>query len=355
MNKNIPINKGNYDMEPPERIVEYERNRGFGWEAEYQRYRKNWAEFPQKHYVSEYPLQVDIELSSICNLHCPMCFTTTAEFQKKVNRTFMDMDLFYKIVDEISGKVPAVRLSLRGESTLHPAFVPCIEYCKKKGIKEVSFLTNASFLTKEYFIRISQAGADWITISLDGMGQVYESIRKPLKFNDTLEKIKDISKIKRERGWRRPVIKVQAIWPAIREDPSEYYNTFSPYVDMVAFNPLIDYLGNDEDIVYDTDFSCPQLYQRLIIGSDGNALLCTNDEKENFKLGNANKSSIYEIWHGALREKARELHLQGKFMEMDLCRKCYLPRATEENEYAFINQRRIVIKNYINRVQNIGE
>ena len=30
-----------------------------------------------------------------------------------------------------------------------------------------------------------------------------------------------------------------------KENPTKYYETFSPYVDQVAFNPLIDYLWND--------------------------------------------------------------------------------------------------------------
>lgn len=355
MSERIPINKGNYEMEPPERQWAYENNRGYGWEEQYKEYRKNWTDYPRQQYVSEYPLEVDIELSTVCNLQCPMCFTITDEFKQKVPRKFMDMNLFKKIVDEISGKVPAVRLSLRGESSLHPEFISCIRYCKQKGIKEVSFLTNASTLTRDYFIQMAEAGADWITVSIDGVGEMYENVRKPLKFEETLNKIKDIYEIKRERGWRHPVIKVQSIWPAIRDNPSEYYNTFAPYVDMVAYNPLIDYLGKDEDIVYEELFSCPQLYQRLIIGADGNALLCTNDEDGRYKLGNAWDMSIYEIWHGESREKIRRLHMEDRFKEIELCKRCFLPRAVEESEYAFVNGEKIIIKNYVNRKQTIGD
>lgn len=355
MSERVPINKGNYEMESPERRQEYEKNRGYGWEQEYKEYRNNWTNYPRQQYVSEYPLEVDIELSTVCNLHCPMCFTITDEFKNRVARKFMDMKLFWKIIDEISGKVPAVRLSLRGESSLHPEFISCIRYCKEKGIKEVSFLTNASTLTKEYFIQMAEAGADWITVSIDGMGEVYESVRKPLKFEDTLQKIKDIYEIKQERGWKRPVIKIQSIWPAIRENPSAYYNTFAPYVDMVAYNPLIDYLGKDEDIVYEESFCCPQLYQRLIIGADGNALLCTNDEEGRYQLGNALQQSIYEIWHGERRKRIREFHAANKYKEIELCKKCFLPRAVEESEHAFVNGKEIIIKNYVNRKQTIGD
>jgi len=355
MNRKVPINKGNYDMDTPERVEQFNTNRGAGWEEEYTEYRKNWRKYPENQFVSKYPLQVDIELSSLCNLRCPMCYTITEDFQKRVSARLMDMGLFTKILDEIAGKVPAVRLSLRGEATLHPEFIHCIRYCKDKGIKEVSFLTNSAKLTKEYFIEATEAGVDWITVSIDGVGSQYDDIRKPLKFEDTLQRIKDIHGIKETNGWKKPVIKVQGIWPAIRKNPSEYYNAFAPYVDLVAFNPLIDYLDKDEDIIYEEEFICPQPYQRLVIGSDGKVLLCSNDEEGKYILGDASVQSVYEIWHGEELETVRKMHKTGNFKKFEVCRKCYLPRATEENEHAIVNDREIVIKNYINRKQVIGE
>lgn len=354
MIRNVPINKGNYDMDTKERLDLFESKRAAGWEEEYKRYRNHWEEYPKQQYVADYPILVDIELSSACNLKCPMCYTITDEFKKNVSIQLMDMELFKKVVDEIAGKVTAVRLSLRGEPTLHPEFIKCIRYCKDMGIQEVSFLTNSSKLNKEYFIQVAKAGADWITISIDGIGKQYENIRRPLKFEETLKKIKDICEIKKKNNWNKPVIKVQGIWPSIRDNPSEYYNIFAPYADLVAFNPLIDYLDQDEDIVYEEDFICPQMYQRLVIGSDGQALLCSNDEEGRYILGDAAADSIYDIWHGERLNKARELHRNGQFKEMEVCRKCYLPRATEDSERACVNDREIIIKNYINRDQTIG-
>lgn len=355
MKNYIPINKGNYDMDTEERVKQFENNRADGWEKEYEKYRQNWCEYPKNQYVAEYPILVDIELSSLCNLKCPMCYTITEEFKNKVQTQLMDVKLFKKVVDEIAGKVVAVRLSLRGEATLHPDMVNCIRYCREKGIKEISFLTNAAKLNGEYFKEIAEAGADWITISVDGIGKQYEDIRSPLKFADTLQKIKDIHDIKKKNGWKKPVIKIQGIWPAIRNNPSAYYNTFAPYVDLVAFNPLIDYLGHDEDIVYENNFVCPQMYQRLVIGSDGKVLLCSNDEDGKYILGNVNEESVYDIWHGESLNRVRRLHEQGEFRKLEVCKKCYLPRATEESEHAFINDREIIIKNYINRKQIVGE
>lgn len=356
MKQNTPINKGNYSMDTVERENLFEKYRGYGWEAEYKKYRGDWERCAKEKIVLDYPLLVDIELSTVCNLHCPMCYTITDDFEKYVHRGFMDFKLFKKIIDEIGGKVPAIRLSLRGESTLHPDFIKCIHYAKQSGIKEVSTLTNASTLTSEYFEKMLLAGIDWITISIDGLKDNYEAIRYPLKFDETLNKIKCIKQIKDKYEVKRPVIKIQGIWPALKDNVEEFYNTFLPYTDLIAFNPLIDYLDNDNNIIYDDNFSCPQLYQRMVVGVDGKVMPCSNDEMNRLCVGDINKESVYDIWHGDKLNFLRKGHAEYcGFKNFELCKLCYLPRKTEDSETATVNGRMFVIKNYIGRVQKIGE
>ncbi len=357
--KFIPINKGNYSMDTEERDLNFDKNRGSAWPEGYKVYRNNWTKFAKEKIVSEYPLLVDLELASICNLKCPMCYTISDEFKKMVNTKRMDFNLFKKVIDEIAFKVPAIRLSLRGESTLHKQFVDCIKYAKDHGIKEVSTLTHGFKLTIPFFKEIAEAGIDWITISIDGTGETYNSIRKPLKFDDLFNKIKDIKKFKDENNLKKPVIKIQGIWPAIKEDPTKYYEMFKPYVDQVAFNPLIDYLWNDikeeKEIPYINNFSCPQQYQRMVIGADGLVMKCANDEENREVMGDANEQTVHEIWHGKNFQEAREMHNKPEgFKCSEVCKRCYLPRQTN-NEIAEVGERKIVVKNYINRTQIIGK
>ena len=352
----MPINKGNYSMDTEEREELFEQYRGEGWEQDYNEYRHNWLSFPQNQEISDYPLLVDIELSSVCNLKCPMCYTITDEFKKHVNVTKMDWELFQKIIDEIKGNVPAIRLSLRGEATLHPKFIEAIQYAKAHGVKEVSMLTNGSKLTEPFFIQMAEAGIDWITISIDGTGDTYESVRKPLKFNDLLGKIKAIYHYKQEHNLKRPVIKVQGIWPSILESGiDKYYNTFAPLVDLVAFNPLIDYLFNDTDIQYLEEFTCPQQYQRLVIGADGLVMKCSNDEENQDVIGNIYHETVHDVWHGDKMQAVRDMHLLSQgFLQSEVCRKCYLPRKTEDQP-AQVGDRTFIVRNYVNRNQLIGK
>lgn len=355
-NHNVPINKGNYSMDTTERELQFELYRGDGWEQKYAEYRRKWSEYAEQQQVSEYPLLVDIELSSLCNLTCAMCYTITDQFKQQVNGTRMEWDLYQKIIDEIGGKVTAIRLSLRGEATLHPKFIEAIKYSKDKGIKEVSTLTHGGKLTLPYFTKMVEAGIDWITVSADGVGEVYERVRKPLKFNDLLDKLKAIKQFKDAHGLKRPVIKVQGIWPAIAESGvAVYYDAFEACTDLVAFNPLIDYLSNDTEIEYLEEFTCPQQYQRLVIGADGLVMKCSNDEENRELIGDIKKETVHQVWHGEKMQAVRAMHLQPRgFMQSAVCRRCYLPRKTKDEE-AHVGARSFTVRNYVHRIQQIGK
>lgn len=353
--RHVPINKGNYSMDTPEREASFNESLALGWADSYANYRGDWVKNAESQTVSDYPLLVDLELASVCNLRCPMCYTISAEFRKHVNAKIMDFDMFKRVIDEIGGKVPALRLSLRGEATVHPQFVEAIRYAKDHGIKEVSTLTHGGRLTLDFFKEVQEAGIDWITISIDGLKEAYERIRKPLKFDDLLARLKAIKNYKAEHSLRKPVIKVQGIWPAIQDDPQGYYDTFAPLSDLVAFNPLIDYLGNDTDIEYLKDFTCPQQYQRLVIGADGLVMKCSNDEENREVIGDARTQTVHEIWHGEKMKAVREMHLQPRgFMNSPVCRRCYLPRKTQD-DLGRVDDRTFIVRNYTRRNQLIGK
>ncbi len=353
--RHVPINKGNYSMDTPGREASFHESLSLGWTEGYAKYRGDWVKNAESQTVSDYPLLVDLELASVCNLRCPMCYTISAEFRKHVNAKIMDFDMFKRVIDEIGGKVPALRLSLRGEATVHPKFVEAVRYAKDHGIKEVSTLTHGGRLTLDFFKEIQEAGIDWITISIDGLKETYEHIRKPLKFDDLLNKLRDIKDYKAQHGLRKPVIKVQGIWPAIQDNPQGYYETFAPLSDLVAFNPLIDYLGNDTDIEYLEDFTCPQQYQRLVIGADGLVMKCSNDEENREVIGDARTQTVHEIWHGEKMKAVREMQLQPRgFMKSPVCRRCYLPRKTQD-DVGQVDDRTFIVRNYTRRNQLIGK
>lgn len=331
----------------------YYRGQGHLWAYALNRVR--WHLYPRLRHAGAYPDHVDLELSSSCNMVCPMCYTTTPAFKKQVPHMSMDFDVFKRIVDQLADRnVFSIRLSWRGEPTLNRHFLDCIRYAKERGIKEVSTLSNGLRLTPEMFEELVDLQLDWLTISFDGTGDRYEEIRKPAKFEPMVERIQRFSEIKKEKGSGKPVVRIQGVWPAIADDPERYFETFEPIVDEVSVNSLLDYLHLDEEIEYIENFTCPVPFQRLVIGSDGRAFMCINDELGREVIGDAKVDTIEEIWNGAPMEKIRNIHREHRgTKDLVPCRACYQPRKTVKTPRA-VGQRLVQLDELVGREQKVG-
>ena len=64
-----------------------------------------------------------------------------------------------------------------------------VKYAKLKGIEDVAFLTNAELLNKKSK-ELVDSGLDWISTSTDGTDEIYNKIRFPAKFEETLDRVK---------------------------------------------------------------------------------------------------------------------------------------------------------------------
>jgi hypothetical protein len=203
-------------------------------------------------------------------------------------------------------------------------------------------------MTPAFFEKVLLAGLDWLTVSFDGLYGEYERNRRPLKFEESYEKLCEMRDIKAYYNIPKPAIKIQAVWPCIEKDPSAFYNKLSPVCDEVAFNPLMDYSGID-DYEEDPNFACPQIYQRLVIQSNGRACFCAFDEfSTGIEIGSANDRSVYEIWNGEPLAEVRRLHREEGWKAIELCRHCPITKAVKDDIFT-VNGREIAVKNYCER------
>lgn len=352
----MQINKGQFSLDAKRKFLDFQWKRGRGNFLRYLWNRFRWHYYPRLHQGGQFPDHVDLELSSACDMKCPMCYTITDQYKRDVKLGLMKTDLFKRLVDECAGHgCYSIRLSLRGEPFLHKQIVELVRYAKQKGIREVSTLTNGLKLNPNLFIELMEAGLDWITISFDGMGETYNRIRAPANFEDAVAKIRTYHEIKKGRKAVKPIIKVQTVWPAIAANPDAFYSLFEPITDGVSANPLIDYLRKDTEIEYLENFTCPVLWQRLVVGSDGRVLLCSNDEMGAYIIGDANQESLYEIWHGERLRRARKIHLAKRgHRDIEPCKHCYYPRKTAPAK-ASVGARLVQIQNYTYRAQEVGK
>ena len=269
--------------------------------------------FPKLGIVADFPSHLDVESASACQMRCPMCYTTYMDDSLK---GVMKWQLYTRIIDDAAKlNVYSIKLSWRGEPLLNKRIVDMVRYAKDKGIKEVAFLTNAEFLTREMAESLVDSGLDWLSVSADGVGEIYNEIRRPAIFEETLARVAYMKDYRDKKGLTRPLLRVQSIMSAVENSPDEYRKSWEAIVDRI--NVIADEIRDFErkDLQFDRYFVCAKPWQRMTIAYDGRVHQCISDYGAKNVIGDVNVSSLYEVWHGEGNRKVRNAFLRHRYLE----------------------------------------
>lgn len=279
--------------------------------------RFQWHYYPKWRIVPKFPLNIDIEASSKCNIACDHCFRQYLDMKED---DLMPMEMYKKIIDECGAHgLFTLKFSMRAEPTMHPELPEMVRYAKEKGVKEVWINTHGGNINQAKADELMKAKPDWVTMSFDGLGKMYESIRKPLKYDKSIEKLKCL---RRARDMYSPdtLLNVQTLWSAIKDDPNEYIRVMKPIVDRVAFNSDMNF--KEWTLVPDDQFVCPRLWQRIAITSRGDFLKCPSDFEKGEVLANVMTKSIKQVWDDE-QANNRTKHLNGQKKDSKVCQVCH--------------------------------
>src|SRR3989338_11207747 len=121
------------------------------------------------------PNQLFIEITDHCMLECIMC--PRRHFKRGIG--FMNIDLYKKIIDEVSQwpEPPTIMLVFLGEPLAHSEFIKFVQYAANKKVV-VNTVSNGYVLTPQLAQEILNSGLERITFSLDAATkEVYDQIR----------------------------------------------------------------------------------------------------------------------------------------------------------------------------------
>lgn len=150
--------------------------------------------------LDSYPRRLVFELTNACNLNCVMCGRNAADFKP----TMFDMEVF-RSFEPLMDTVEEVTLMGWGEPTIHPHFNEMLEIINKHNARKY-FCSNGMNL-KKIKDAIFDYNVDVFAVSLDGATDETNSrIRRGSDINQITEDLKDIVRIKKERGLKYPWI-----------------------------------------------------------------------------------------------------------------------------------------------------
>lgn len=278
-------------------------------DSEYEQYRLCWRENPANFVVRDFPLHLDVEVSSRCNLRCTFCDKLSLLSPDQLGD--IDFRLYQKILDECEGgRLWGLKLSYRGEPLLHPRLVEMVAYAKARGVLDVYFNTNGMLLTPDKSQGLMDAGLDRISVSVEGTDPLaFERERKGAKFHRILDNLDNLISLRNQKGYNNPRVRVQTVKFADL-DLEDYRDFWLSHADEVAAIDYKDSINRRQGLV-NRDWACPQLWQRMTIEWTGAIMPCNNDDFRHLCVGNVKDRSVASCWHDHSVNRARELHQQG--------------------------------------------
>ena len=177
-------------------------------------------------------------------------------------------------------------------------------------------------LTEELIIALGKANLDWLIISVDGATPyTYNEIRQGGDFKKLFSNIAVADYIYEEKHFPTK-IRIQICKQPLNENEIDSWKKiFKPYADSLRIGKLFDPQGEFGYKIRQPK-SCPQPWQRITVGWNGNIYPCPSDYKGHWKLGNIQTTSIYDAWHSSRMNYIRHrLYKYGRKKHPD-CKDC---------------------------------
>jgi hypothetical protein len=264
-------------------------------------------------------------------VHCPVGIVPIDQRKEQFGLHSMKLDLFKKIVDEVSTHNESVlRIHSVGEPLLWENLVPAITYAKQKGVKTWIF---TSAVTKDISILYKLAeNCSIIEFSVNSIDAENYRLTKGIdEYKLVFDNIKKVSDYKKKNS-----LPVRLICSRVESSDKGYDKKFSEYwkesglVDdsfVRSYHNYNNVLSSKDKNEYRNTSPCLVHWARFNIDSNGEAVICFNElfkcdnNPEEIVYGDVNNSLISELWQSDKINKIRDAQLSGDYSKLDFIKK----------------------------------
>jgi len=140
-----------------------------------------------------YPSTVMLELTNHCNLACTTC-PREYDYGKEMEPGTMTVENAKAVIDQIWPYLDSIGLTGMGETFLFRQIEEIVDYIKSKN-KGIVISVSTNAVVPDFIEKITPliGKIDTIQVSIDGLNEVYEKIRKNASFKTLDDNLKSLS------------------------------------------------------------------------------------------------------------------------------------------------------------------
>jgi MoaA/NifB/PqqE/SkfB family radical SAM enzyme len=293
-----------------------------------------------------WPIEMGIELTTACNLRCPVCPIGAGVFER--TGQVMDLAMLEELMREAGPYLLQTCLWGWGEPLLAPHFARAVGIVRRRGVLPIMSTNGQNLDHDDVQQGLTEEPPEYLIVALDGLtNETFQSNRPGARLEPALEGVRRLARMKRQRRQAVPVLHMRYIVTAHNqhEVPDVVSFARAHEFDMVSFRTL-SIIDTDESAhrrqvaraeefrSYDydrgrrvrrRDFVCEQAFIGPTVFADGSVVPCVQDFNASYAFGQIGPGGSFgDIWFG---ERAAEVRHTIKTApeEFTVCGRC--PRA----------------------------
>ncbi|NRT73703.1 radical SAM/SPASM domain-containing protein [Clostridium beijerinckii] len=282
-----------------------------------------------------FPKNMLIEVSNICNHNCIFCANSksnrkkayiNSEFAKRILREAYELG-----TDEVG-------FYSTGEPLVDKNLEIYIKEAKSIGYKYTYITTNGALLDEERSKSIIDAGIDSIKFSINaGTKESYKFIHGKDDFGKVIKNLKYLSYYRKSNNKNFKIFISCILTKHTKEDREVLKEKFEEYVDEIIFlncknqcgvmYEINKYLVVDDEINDESNL-CPLPFNKLHITCDGYLTVCCADFQNYLAIVDLNHETLEKAWNNSKFVEVRKKHIENR-LEGTLCYNCINNANTE--------------------------
>ena len=279
-----------------------------------------------------FPIQIDFELNSSCNLKCPMCPISAESPKGKGKSTWFDFELYKKIIDySYKEGTRAIKLNYVNEPLIRKDIIKFIEYAKSVGILDIYLSTNGMLLTEKISDELIDSGLTRLQISIDAISEeTYQKVRPGGKLKTVITNLQNFLELKKKKNKITPLTRVNFVKTSLNESElDKFISYWSDKVDMIGVQEFVKPTKVKNNTITSRrsfkkkNFKCSFPFKQLVITNEKKILPCCTFWGEELPLNTLiNPEDLKNAWNSEKMLSLRKIHLNGDYQKITQCKNC---------------------------------